>query len=136
MKKSLLLLFVLAITFSFFSCKKYDDGPLLSLRTKAARMDNTWVIDKAYKDGIDVTSFYPADFQITITKDGKWNQIANSIPSQGTWSFSDKKETIVFKTDGASKEEVFTILRLKNDQLWLLQIVVNEEIEIHYIPKK
>ena len=58
--KNLLKLFLILICFVTFSCKKYEDGPTVSLRTKKARVVNKWKVDSYYINGVDKTTDYRA----------------------------------------------------------------------------
>ena len=43
------------------ACKKYDEGPALSLRSKKSRIANKWKVDKLFKNGVDSTKYYAAE---------------------------------------------------------------------------
>ena len=46
----------LVMVLSMASCKKYEEGPAISLTSRSERVANTWTIDRAIADGNDVTS--------------------------------------------------------------------------------
>lgn len=54
------ILFILIITIIFFeSCRGYDDGPLISLRTPNARLEaHTWYVEQFLVDNTDSTDLY------------------------------------------------------------------------------
>ena len=54
MKNLLFILFAILLC----SCKKYKEGPAISLRTKTNRITGTWKIEKLYINDIDSTSEY------------------------------------------------------------------------------
>ena len=54
----LLVSIALLIVVSVTSCKKYPDGPLLSLRSKTEWVANNWKVGQALEGGKDVTSDY------------------------------------------------------------------------------
>jgi hypothetical protein len=59
--------FALILSFAFVGCKKYEEGPTLSLRTKRDRITNLWKFENVTYDGQDVTSqFNRADYIITF----------------------------------------------------------------------
>lgn len=89
--KTKITLCVIASSLIFFDgCKKYEDGPMLSFRSKKARVEGNWKVDKYTVDGIDVLnhsdnlSYYSsmcsatfnyvetqtANFTMNLTKDG------------------------------------------------------------------
>ena len=51
---SKLLFLILCI--SIVSCKKYEDGPAISLMSKKARIANIWKVDVYYLNGKDITT--------------------------------------------------------------------------------
>jgi hypothetical protein len=108
------------ILFAIFSCSKYEDGPLISLRSKKARLLGEWKVVEFMKDEEDLTHFYLDTCGCTIqfvfdevTTQGKtdnyffincpynsWNYInpdANIVRNDymlSTWAFSSNKEKI------------------------------------------
>jgi hypothetical protein len=53
----------IGITSTYTSCKKYDEGPALSLKSKKARVANEWIIEYAFDidDNQVVTSDYDGE---------------------------------------------------------------------------
>ncbi len=112
------------------SCKKYEEGPAMSLRSKKARIAGEWTIDKVYFNGTDVTSsFMPSGttYKMTIDKGGSWNDAttnsSGTTTSKGTWEFVDKKENLKMVTEGSGDADGDTsiIVKLKNKELWFDQ---------------
>lgn len=69
----LTLLSVFALSGIFFTGCKYEDGPVVSLRSKKMRFTNTWQVVEAQLAGSDITSQYNReDFIISfdVYKDG------------------------------------------------------------------
>lgn len=121
MKKISFLLLAIALVFSF--CKKYEDGPAVSLLSAKSRVSGDW---KAYKymiNGRDSSSKYlQGGFGVNIAKDGLYNT-TGADADQGTWHFDDNKESIVFRSSdpASTEEEKYRIKRLKNKDLWLFR---------------
>lgn len=124
---------ILAVTFVLGSCSKYEEGPALSLRTKKARVANTWKTDKyVTADGTEVaandesTSEYTKDGNVTIT--------TGSVSFTGTWEFNDDKTGIVttFDTGGFSSTTTSIIIKLENDEMWLADEGDYNASEDHY----
>jgi hypothetical protein len=121
MKKALFaVLLVAALTTLFVSCKKGDDDPFISFRTRKARVVNSWTCKKmtaqySYKDnsGADViglsysgadmvitdsnagsTDFMPYSLKLQFEKDGKFSayeQLDSDVNMcEGTWNFNGK----------------------------------------------
>lgn len=117
------------------SCKKYEDGPYISLRSKTERVANTWKAERVTDNGEDKTSDY-SDFRITLTKGGDYTITPGgtfSISSSGTWSFINDKDdiqTISKPVLGMSTTNTYKILKLKENEMWL----VDGSKEYHLIP--
>lgn len=124
-KVKLLLVALIVATFAFTGCKKYEEGPSLSLRSKTTRITGEWKMAKKQFNGVTVD--INADEKTTIhviNKDGSLilkKQYGN-IP--GTWEFSSDKTkfitNFVFLGQTTTNEE--TILRLTNKELILESI--------------
>ena len=118
------LLLGLALVFGSTSCK-YEEGPALSLRSKKARVAGEWVIEKTIDSDGTVDSDWDG-FEITFDKDGTGKQsytydIGGTSTTQTIdfkWEFTDSKKKIkITDEDGDSEES--TILKLKNDEMWI-----------------
>jgi hypothetical protein len=129
MKKISIIMFAVVsmalVTFS--SCGKYEEGPGFSLRSKTARVSNTWDLEKIAfigADGskIEATITDPEDKQtLEINKDGSWESrdYTGAIIDKGTWKFSSKNEQLDLKSTLYSEVQSNKILRLANNELWL-----------------
>jgi len=119
---------------SLSSCKKYEEGPAFSLRSKTARVANEWKITYAYDmdDAEDVTSDYTGETW-EFVKDGKFNEKDNgTVEKTGTWEFIDDKESIRVSLEGTgSSTNDYTIIKLKEKEMWLK----DKDEELHFIPK-
>lgn len=134
------LLIIGLLSFSISSCKKYDDGPTISLRSKKGRVANTWKIEKQYKNGTEQSlSSFDLSQKWTLEKDGSATYSSTLGTSTGTWDFVSDKEAIQtsFTTGGFIKittNTQYTILRLKEKELWLkYNDIAGNEFEIHLV---
>lgn len=138
MKKTLKLSVILlgfALIFGTTSCKKYQEGPAISFRSKKARVANTWVVEKSIVDGKEESTSPLSGFVFEFTKDGKYNFTADETSyDKGTWDFGDKKETIVMTNENGDKNTA-TILKLKNKELWTKETISGVTFETHYKEK-
>lgn len=121
------LLSILTVIVVFASaCKKYEDGPAISLRSRKERVANTWVYEKIIKNGEDVTSqtVYNIAYQAryTFTKSGgaslSFVDLPLFEPINGSWGFSNNDEQIFISFDGIEGTARWEILRLKENELW------------------
>jgi hypothetical protein len=91
-------LFLLITTTLIFGCKKYEDGPLLSLRSKKARLCQRWEItgmDENEKP-VDLKGFFQSftfkkggEFELYTLSDGYQNE------SRGDWEFNNGKDKLM-----------------------------------------
>lgn len=129
---------------SFSSCKKYEDGPSLSVASKKGRVANNWKMEAEYKNGVQQQ--LDADdlaYRIEFSKDGavteKFTDTGTGVVSSytGTWDFSSDKETLtttITYGPGDIDVETYKILRLKSNELWLEQTDSNgNKTEIHFV---
>ena len=120
------------------SCK-YEEGPALSLRSKKARAANTWLLDKAFENGIDKTEDYKkafVNYKMVMEKSLSYKLSyrpfnINNYEETGTWEFVENKNAISFKpTANKSSGESWKILRLKEHEAWVLQTIDGKEVEL------
>jgi hypothetical protein len=77
----------LLLIFTIQSCKKYEDGPRLSLLTRKQRLRNTWVVDKYIENGIDRTQDFKDSVQ-SYTESYKLGGVQGIVEASGTFEFS------------------------------------------------
>ena len=134
MKKLLSLTLVVAfgLTIAFTGCKKYEEGPTLSLASKKARVVNTWKLEKYTVNGVDIPLLSTTSY-MELKKDNTFIMSYGSSANTGTWDFDSKKENIVFTENGSSSADKEEILRLKSGELWLKSVDGTDVVEIHYV---
>jgi len=118
-------------------CKKYDDGPTVSLVSKTNRLDNTWEVDKAYDEGKDVTSSYN-QYTLKLTKSGSASLTAKYTygpfsyegTTNGTWVFQNSKEDIKLDFDDNDADATYEILRLTSNELWVKERAGTVELHL------
>jgi hypothetical protein len=117
----LLIAFISAIAFT--GCKKYEDGPTISLNSKKSRVVNVWVIDKIYSNETDITDVFVAlwpNFSFDLKNDNTYILTwTSSTAEQGTWAFDSAKEYIITIPNYSSISTKWRILRLKSDEAWV-----------------
>ena len=129
----------LFIAFVSIGCKKYDEGPTISLRAKKARIANVWQVEKAFIQGVDSTDkFY--GYRLIMTKEGYYSFTpppfwAVSVGIIGTWEFSkDKKSVFIYYRDAANKvvKLEYKIYKLMENELWVYDEA--GKLELRFIP--
>lgn len=114
------------------SCKKYPDGPSISLRSRAERVANTWKVDNYKKNGTDYTSLF-SDYTETFTKAGDYSYFWGSFSGTSKWAFQNNDTEI--KLNGISNQSTQTlyILKLEEKQFWYYYMDGNDKKEFHMI---
>ena len=140
MKNLISKLTLITILFYFNSCKKYDDGPRISLRSKTERLSNKWKIKKAYLsdriiDYQDITNEWENGFiefkdnnEFILNKYNPSKSV--KIVETGTWEFINKKNQILTKgterelevstgdiIDESNYDTYYTIQKLKENEV-------------------
>ncbi|MCS7029663.1 MAG: hypothetical protein NZ519_12955 [Bacteroidia bacterium] len=132
----LLLVAVSAVTFT--SCKKYEEGPAISLRSKKARVVGKWKVEKAMENGNDVTSIvnmlspiyeYKKNGDLVLTM----SFLGVTQTETHKWEFDDDKESIIitYTNTTPNEKEEWKILRLKNKEMWLKHTHDGDTVELH-----
>lgn len=128
-----LSLALLAMTFVLGSCSKYEEGPALSLRTKKARVANTWQADKyVSEDGTETEA--NDESTIEYEKDGTFTVKSGAFSFEGTWEFNSDKTGIItsLESNGVTQESTLIIIKLKNDEMWVADKDSYDEDADHY----
>ncbi|MCK9480292.1 MAG: lipocalin family protein [Bacteroidia bacterium] len=113
------------VAVNFTSCKKYEEGPSMSLRSKKARLAGEWKLDKVIYNGKDITSEFlqlMGTVELNIEKDGTAEMFYGTQRDESTWEFNSGKDKVIF-TDTRDKETTtLTILRLTNSEFFAEEV--------------
>lgn len=130
------LIALLSATF-LIACNKYEEGPIISLRKKEARVANLWEVKSAMSDGEDITdSFEKYELQLSedgdATVDASYDFFGETFKSssEGKWYFTDDEENITFNFDDDSFDGSYKIIELKENDMTLSQN--GEDLELHF----
>lgn len=116
------------------SCKKYEDGPALSLRTKKSRFANEWKYQQIIApNGSNITAS-GANVTFEFTKDGNAIITQGTSSVTGTWQFASDKDNVVVTTGSSGNAFTMHITRLKEKELWYT-IENNGTYQYRMIPK-
>lgn len=129
------------------SCKKYDEGPSLSLRGKKGRAAGEWEIEKYMENDVDKTAQFrqvQSSETIEFEKDGKYKATATSALfgttsiSEGTWEFINDKEdikTTITSVNGSTLStpslDTTHLIRLTNKEMWSKDVSGSTTYEVH-----
>lgn len=135
-KKIILITCVAVSVLALDSCKKYPDGPTISLRTRTARVANTWKVGSATINGKDVTSSYNnINYSETYTKDGAYSYASSLGSGSGKWAFENSDAQIKRNGVSGQSSEDMTILKLKEVEFWYSFTDNGDKYELHLVPK-
>lgn len=128
---SLKLLLLILVT-SSIGCQKYEDGPMLSFRSRAERLANTWRVENYKVNGNDYTSLV-SNYTETYSKDGNYSYSWGILSGTGSWKFQSKDAEI--KLTGISNQDDHTlvILKLEEKALWYYYMDGNDRKEFHFV---
>lgn len=115
---------------TFQGCKKYEEGPVISLRSRAERVANTWKVENYKKNGTDLTSFY-SDYKETYTKDGDYSYSWGAIAGTAKWKFENDDEEIQLTETKNQSNQTLVILKLEEKQFWYYYMDGEDKKEFH-----
>jgi 4-diphosphocytidyl-2C-methyl-D-erythritol kinase len=133
MKNRITLLIILNIGWiTVSSCRKYENGPAISVYSKAARLANTWRVDSYKKNGIDYTALV-SDYSETYTKTGSYSYKWGMISGSGTCVFQNNNKQIRLTGFYNQRSQTLVILKLDEKQFWYYYKDGNDRKEFHMV---
>ena len=111
MKKLTIYLGLLLIIAS--ACKKYEEGPAISLRTKEKRLCQTWNLEEETINGVSFEGNSPK-FQWEFHKGGSLT-LYRSVQNNGSW----ETEEVLSQWKWADNQEAIAIEAFNDDNYWV-----------------
>jgi hypothetical protein len=130
MKKALNIFIAIAlVAVAIPACKKYEEGPAISLKTKTARLSRVWKTEK-WEDKNGTTTTPPSTDKTTyeFTKENKFNISDGTTTYTGDWEFTSDKEGVIttftytFGNTTTTSKDTSNIIRLTSKELWFKDI--------------
>ncbi len=127
MKNFRILLLLCAIVFiggTFSSCKKYEDGPKISLLSVKNRISRDWTLTNLTKNGENqniegYNQFFSfaksGSYNQTVTVQTVWGPLTAS--ETGDWKFSADKKNVILTKTGETTSNSYKILELRKSQM-------------------
>ncbi|MEL6192489.1 MAG: hypothetical protein AAFR66_10580 [Bacteroidota bacterium] len=146
MKKRLILPFLVIAGICLGACKKYEDGPVFSLRSKKERVANNWKAGLLSRNNLDELEEF-STFELDFSKGGsfEWRvQPASDSTVQtlsGNWEFAKVKESIklTYAVDSLGTDSIrllfMDIRRLKEDEMWLEYLWIDDQYFVQLVPR-
>ncbi|MBC7381457.1 MAG: hypothetical protein H7296_00490 [Bacteroidia bacterium] len=131
MKTKLIYISILIIAFTTIttqqSCKKGQNDPVISLRTRKDRFTNTWTLTKMEKNGAN-QDISGSTYTYAVYNSGKLTQTIEGavfgFPTRsvkdGSWEFVNDEEDVKITIDGSGK--TYNVQRLAAKELWLKEL--------------
>ncbi len=119
------LILICTIFTLFIGCKKYPEGPNISLKTAKSRITGEWTLKRVTVVGIEQ---YPNGnlsswgvIKMDIKSDGSFDRSLKSGIEGGTWEFSDNKTIITFEPccGWYASGTIYNINELRNKSMQL-----------------
>lgn len=150
----LTVIFALGLVLTLSSCRKYEDGPTISFRTKNARVTNVWKMESISRNDLDESDRYEFmtwNFQ-EPNSDGigqlEWSyriagDTSDIIFPAATWELATLKEQIklsyvdVVDPVGPVIETrllYLDIRRLLEDELWIMYRIDGDDYFVRLAP--
>lgn len=114
------------------SCKKYEDGPAISFRSRAERVANNWKVDSYRINDNDQTTLV-SGYKEAYTKEGNYSYTWGSLSGTGTWSFRNKDKEIRLLGNTNQEDHNLFILKLEEKAFWYYYMDGNDKHELHLI---
>jgi hypothetical protein len=125
---------------TFQSCKKGEDDPVVSLKTRKDRFTNTWVLTKYEKNGANQDlsgSTYTLEVfnsgRLTQTIEGAIFGFPTKSVKEGDWVFVNDEEDVRITIDGTPT--TYNVQRLATNELWLKKLE-NGDTHVYYFETK
>lgn len=123
------------------SCKKYEDGPALSFKSKTARATNNWEAKNVFQDGVDYTAWF-TDWSIDMGEDGRilisdLDDNDSTITQAGFWDLvnDDEELQLLFTVPRVNPDrKLYTITRLTSKEFWFKEFTDSTTWEFRLIP--
>lgn len=143
MKRNLIVVMILMCVIVLDSCRKYEEGPIVSLRSARQRLTNNWGLESALINGVELAStpyyakqkhYLYGDNRYILTVVDPLTGVAMNI--QGNWNLYDKNKKLALTTKNYTgnidSTTDYVILKSFEKQLWIRS--VDNVKEFHFKP--
>ncbi|MEM8897504.1 MAG: hypothetical protein AAGC85_05340 [Bacteroidota bacterium] len=118
------LILLLLLSGIFTSCRPYEEGPILSLKTRTTRLVGAWRVDTGpFLNGIpndaeEVLFLFERDNDFSLTY--KYDLEATSW--NGSWDWASGTEELIIRIFDTNERYEFAILKLSNKEMRLIDL--------------
>lgn len=139
------LVLLLLLAFLMEGCKKYEEGPAFSLRSRKERLSASWGVKQYFLNGNDKTDSFLLAFkgyEFGIIRSGAYsisflNSSNQPVSESGAWKFTDGDKAFeILSGVQFAVPQKYHILRLKEKELWCYrEIMAGKKEEFHFKPQ-
>lgn len=138
MKLNVIIALVL-VSLTLMYCKKYNEGPRVSFRSKKERLANEWILSERYvADTVNMWDDSLNTGLLTLGKTGLYSLVTDTLVESGQWVFNHDKKKVVLEIfdDTNVRPDLFQIQKLKEVELWWSYVDSSGiSVEEHYVSK-
>lgn len=131
---ALIMVLTISLIIAIPGCKKYEEGNGISLRSRTARVSNTWKVENYKVNDNDLTSLV-TNYTETFSKTGDYSYDWGSANNKGTWNFQNNDKEIKLNGNDNQSSRTLYILKLEENTLWYYYMDGNDRNELHLITK-
>lgn len=131
MKKLIIIFFVILVV--IISCKKYEENPLINLKTKTTRIEGTYFIAKYEVNGIDSTSVLNTIIPSIAIRDKVGRDPIKAIMGgfcYGSWAFEDHKKELLINIDERAQYFVGPFVN-RSENRWRITKLTDRELHLN-----
>jgi hypothetical protein len=115
------------------SCKKYEEGPTVSLRSRTERVANKWQVENYKINGEDYTSIV-SEYTEQFSKPESYSYTWGNLDGAGTWAFQNNDKEIKLKGNDDQSSRTLYITKLEEKSFWYYYMVDGDKYDVHLIP--
>ncbi len=151
--KKIILCFIAIVFITITACKKYPDGPLISLTTKETRLCKVWDVAYFSINGYDSTAYLKSQvfygtykFERPEKGNDGWiiySALDRNYAGGGSWFFINNKKSVGVRCSSYSGFTgnigpyrayyvIWDIMRLGENELWLKTIYNGKEYFVKF----
>ncbi len=123
-----ILLLSLVVLLTVGACKKYPEGPILSLQSRDARVAGSWAVEKVVVNSQESTGYY-SKYTYSYGSDNSYTEDNGFNSIKGSWAFTANQDSIIINYNASQVLHRFKILKLKKKAMWLIENVNGSSYE-------
>lgn len=128
MKTILAMAAIVLLTFGLEACKKYPEGPTVSLLPRRERIEGKWVAGKVIQNQAEITAQYKNHIW-EFTRQYSVIHSVDSVRTFGVWNTMTRDKDFVIDYDNGDRE-IYEIRKMLKDEFWIRDRQSNIEFQL------